>query len=233
MDRLGVTTRLLSLTDSLLGPEWRLLDTSGVLGTVAPESAMPVGVVLVQSAVGYSLGYLVGTAVHVWSGTPQRASEDTQQPWGTIVRRLTFGDELTVVTREGTRLRGRLARLGFPSESADLLLWGTVELRDETVEPLGMVFLHERSLARVELDVKPDGGLTEGNWLVRGWGRLTGRVRSAVIGVAARGQRLVHEFRHESSTLCSAYSGYSSNTCPMRFETGNAPNSSITAVAPA
>ncbi len=127
-----------------------------------------------QSCFGYTLGYVLGTVVSVRSSRPQRSEEDIQQPWGTAIRQVGFGTEVTVVTADGDRISGKIDRVGSPSERSDLLLWAAQRKRQGgNPESLGVVYIQSQDIARVRFDVTPQGRDDVGNWIVRKWNELT------------------------------------------------------------
>jgi hypothetical protein len=134
------------------------------------------GFVVVQSVLGYFLGYFLGTAVHVKLNDSQRSEEDLQQPWETVVKQAAFGDEVIVVTRNEKEIRGRIYRIGSPSEQYDLLLADAELLRrGADPEPLGMTYHHYRDIAQVqfrEMQARRTG--KEANRLLKRWDEFGG-----------------------------------------------------------
>lgn len=129
------------------------------------------GFVLTQSVIGYGLGYFFGTAVHLRLNDAERSEEDLQQPWETAVKQAAFGDEVIVVTRNGKEIRGRIYRIGSPSEQYDLLLADAELLRRGTSpEPLGMTYHHYRDIAQVQFrEMRAQKTGKEANQLVKQW----------------------------------------------------------------
>lgn len=125
------------------------------------------------SSLGYVLGYTCGTAVHVWNGR-ERSEQDLEQPWETVVKQSVPMDEVVVVTREGERIRGRLYRIGSPSEDYDLLLFGAERNTGDETIPIGMSYHHYRDVARVQFPGMQQGPVDEeANTLVKlcVWGK--------------------------------------------------------------
>jgi len=128
------------------------------------------GVILVQSILGYSLAYLFGTIVHILSSQPQKSDKDLEQPWETAVRQSALGDRITVITKnEADKIRGKIYRIGSPSEDFDLLLSGAERIRaGGDPEPLGMTYHHYQDISQVRFpDIKPAPPSEEDNWILR------------------------------------------------------------------
>lgn len=140
------------------------------------------GVVLLQSALGYTSAYLLGTVVHMRSDTPQSSEKDLQQPWETAIRQSEPYDPLEIITVNGDRVRGKLYRIGSPSEDADVLLFAANRQKEnEEIEFLGMSYHHYQDIARVqfpELEPEPPG--PEDNYLLRYWNSLLKRRNNVI-----------------------------------------------------
>ena len=136
------------------------------------------GVVTFQSLLGYIGGYLYGTFVHVRSFHRSRSHEDLEQPWQTAVRQSATGQELTVITKNGDEIRGKLYRIGSHSEDYDLLLSAAekVVVGGDPI-PLGVTYHHYEDISQVRFpEIIPENPDTEGNRLMKTYSKLRSKL---------------------------------------------------------
>ena len=132
------------------------------------------GVMAFQSLLGYIGGYLYGTLIHVRSSRPSRSDEDLEQPWETAVRQSAIGQELTVITRNGDEIKGKLYRIGSPSEDYDLLLSASEKMVvGANPIPLGVTYHHYEDISQVRFpEIVPENPNAEGNWLMKTYSKM-------------------------------------------------------------
>ena len=112
------------------------------------------GILCGQSVIAYIGGYLFGTHNHVVSDERPKSREDLEQPWERAVKDSVITGEITVITKQGEKVRGELYRIGSPSEDYDVLLSGAEKIVPAGKnEPLGVTYHHHRDISRVEFDV--------------------------------------------------------------------------------
>lgn len=147
-----------------------------------------VGFITAQSILAYSISYLLGTIAHIRSSKPQKSDKDIQQPWETAFRQSALGDRVTVITIDGNEIRGKIYRIGSPSEDYDLLLSAAERVvRGGDHEPLGMTYHHHKDISQVRFpDIKPDPPGEDGNWILR----QTKRIRNGPNSLKYRYNRL-------------------------------------------
>ena len=147
--------------------------------TINNVSALSIiGFITAQSILAYTISYLAGTVTHIRSAKPQKSDKDIQQPWETAFRQSALGDRVTVITSEGSEIKGTIYRIGSPSEDYDLLLSAAERvLQGSGTEPLGITYHHYDDISQVRFpDIKPDPSEENGNWILR-------RIKSARIKI--------------------------------------------------
>lgn len=183
LNRFGIFDAAINLGYRLLGAESDpasigfSLDNSVTIRSFESFTGLAlIGFIFTQSVFGYVFGYILGTIIHIYSSQPQTSDKDLQQPWETAIRLSRLGDRVTVVTRNGQEIRGRLYRIGSPSKDYDILLEAAEQISaDGENIPLGVTYHHYRDVSQVRFpQIKPQQEKENANWILRNWIRLTG-----------------------------------------------------------
>jgi hypothetical protein len=153
------------------------------------------GFILVQSIIAFVGAYLLGTVVRVRSNQPQKSDKDLQQPWETAISQSALGDTISVMTKNGKKIRGQLYRIGSPSKDYDLLLAAAEKVVDNGDNvPLGITYHHFGDISRVTFpQIKPQEESEDGNWILRQW--------NSAIDIKNTIRRRISVLRHGYSSI--------------------------------
>jgi len=78
--------------------------------------------IILQAIVGGFGGILVGAAKYVLIDLDNPTRKELHDPWEELYEHVSTGDDITVITRKGEKITGKLEQKGHPSDEHNILL---------------------------------------------------------------------------------------------------------------
>ncbi|WP_336001462.1 hypothetical protein [Halorientalis halophila] len=132
--------------------------------------------ILIQSLIGYVGAYMLGTVIYLKQDKTRKIEKNLSQPWDTAVEKARLDEEVTVITKNETKIKGKLYRIGSPSKNFDVLLKAAEKHYDDESkdpDPLGVTYHHYEDISQVRLeDIEPGPVPEPGNWFFRNYLRI-------------------------------------------------------------
>lgn len=147
------------------------------LTTINNQSALfLMSFIATQTITGYVFSYLAGTAFRINTKSRWTSEKELEQPLETVIDQSTLGENITVITRSGDKIVGKLYRVGSPSEDKDLLLSGA-ERHDRNgggKEKIGITYLEYEDISQIQFPhLLPEGPGPESNFFLRQSDRIS------------------------------------------------------------